>query len=301
MSTMQAQHDRSFHHDGHRLVFDVCGDEHTEGARTVIYLHGLLLDSELNRGIATALASHGNRVVLLDLLGHGRSDKPNHASEYRIDSYADQVIALMDHLGVERAVLGGLSLGANVSLFAAALHPERVEGLVLEMPVLEWAVPAAAMVFAPMILLTHYGRAVLDVSSRLLRRAPRTPFGPLNSFLNAGSLPPETMAAVLHGVLVGPVAPTQDQRRAITAPTLVLAHRNDLIHPFDDAASLVEQLRHGVLVRARSPLELRLRPDRLTQEIVVFLAGLGAERGDAPRTRVRSRSASGTRSTRRTA
>ena len=82
------------------------------------------------------------------------------------------------------------------------------------------------------------------------------------------------MAAVLHGVLVGPVAPTQEERRAITAPTLVLAHRNDLIHPFDDAAGLVAQLPHGVLIRAHSPLELRLRPERLTDEIVAFLGGL---------------------------
>ena len=77
--------------------------------------------------------------MLLDLLGHGRSDKPTHASTYRIDSYAEQVIALLDHLGVEGAVLGGISLGANVSLFAATRYPERTRALILEMPVLERA------------------------------------------------------------------------------------------------------------------------------------------------------------------
>ena len=54
--------------------------------------------------------------------------------------------ALVDlTLGVRDAVLGGLSLGANVSLFGAAQRPERVRGLVLEMPVLEWAVPTASI------------------------------------------------------------------------------------------------------------------------------------------------------------
>ena len=54
----------------------------------------------------------------------------------------------------------------------------------------------------------------------------------------------------------------------------MLAHRYDLIHPFDDAVGLVGRMPNGVLVRARSPLELRLRPKRLTEEIVVFLSAL---------------------------
>jgi pimeloyl-ACP methyl ester carboxylesterase len=236
----------------------------------------LLLDAELNRGIAQALAEQGYRVALLDLLGHGRSDKPTHASSYRIDSYADQVIALLDHLGADKAVLGGISLGANVSLFAAAHYPERVQGLVLEMPVLERAVPAAAMVFVPLVVAAHYGRQVLNVTSRLMSRVPRTRFGPLNSLLNALSYPPDATSAVLHGVLVGPVAPTQEQRRAIGVPTLVLAHRNDLIHPFDDAVGLVSRMPDATLVRARSPLELRLLPGRLTKEIVAFLSRVEA-------------------------
>jgi pimeloyl-ACP methyl ester carboxylesterase len=270
VSDVPVAFDQWFLHEGARLFYDVYGT----GDRVVVYTHGLLLDSQLNRGIAEALAEQGNRVVLLDLLGHGRSDQPPHATQYRIDRYADQIIGLMDHLGVRHAVLAGLSLGANASLFAAARYPERVRALVLEMPVLERAVPAAALFFAPMILLAHYGRPLLHLTSGLCARLPRTPFGPLNSVLGSASLPPETMAAVLHGVLVGPVAPTVEQRRAIAAPTLVLAHRNDLIHPFDDAAHLVEQLPHAALLRARSPLELRLRPQRLTGELVAFLDAL---------------------------
>ena len=269
MSVIPVEFDLSFSDDGHRLVYDLYG---SSGAPLVVYLHGLLLDAELNRGIAQALAEQGYRVALLDLLGHGRSDKPAHASTYRIDSYADQVIALLDHLGVKKAVLGGISLGANVSLFAAAHYPKRVQALVLEMPVLERAVPAAAMMFVPMVLALHYGRRVLNISSGLVSRVPRTRFGPLNSVLNALSLPPDATSAVLHGVLVGPVAPTQEQRRAIAVPTLVLAHRNDLIHPFDDAVGLVARMPNAALVRARSPLELRLQPGRLTKEIVAFLS-----------------------------
>jgi pimeloyl-ACP methyl ester carboxylesterase len=104
-----------------------------------------------------------------------------------------------------------------------------------------------------------------------MRSLPRTPFGPLNSMLNAASLPPEQMAAVLHGILVGPTAPAVEERRTIAMPTLVLGHRNDLIHPLNDATNLVRELPNAHLVRARSPLELRLWPDRLTGEIAEFL------------------------------
>lgn len=233
--------------------------------------HGLLLDANLNRGIARALAARGNRVVLLDLLGHGRSDKPLHASEYRIDLSVDQVVALLDELGASEAVLGGLSLGANVSLLAAVQVPQRVRGLILEMPVLERAAPAVAMTFVPLVLALHYAHRTATVLTGLMRHVPRTGFGPLDSVLNAASLDPEQMAAVLHGVLLGPVVPTLEQREAIAAPTLVLGHRMDLIHPFSDAVNLAAQLPNARLVHARSPFELRLRPDRLTGEIADFL------------------------------
>jgi pimeloyl-ACP methyl ester carboxylesterase len=266
---MRAEHyeTQRFRHRGHELVYDTYG----EGERLLVYMHGLLLDADLNRGIAGALAAQGNRVVLLDLLGHGRSEKPMHASEYRIDSYATQVVALLDELGADNAVLGGVSLGANVSLFAASEHPERVRGLVLEMPVLEWAVPAAAIAFVPILLAAHYARPILRLTSNLVRRVPATPYGPLNSALHAASLRPEVLAAVMHGVLVGPVAPTLDARCRIGAPTLILAHRNDLLHPLNDAANLARQLPNAELVRARSVFELRLSPQRLTPRVADFL------------------------------
>ena len=209
--------------------------------------------------------------MLLDLLGHGRSDQPKHASAYRIDTYADQVFALLDELGVEQAVLGGISLGANVSLFAATRRPSRVRGLVLEMPVLEWAVPPAALLFAPLLLLVHYARRPVRWVSTLARVLPPTRSEPLNSLIHAVGLPPEVIAAILHGILVGPVAPPQEERARIGVPTLVLAHRNDLIHPFDDAVKLATVLPDARLVRARSPIELRLRSDRLTDVIASFV------------------------------
>ncbi|MGH3441094.1 MAG: alpha/beta fold hydrolase [Nitriliruptorales bacterium] len=257
----------TFSYRGHQLAFEV----HGEGPRVLVYTHGLLLDSGMNRALAQALAAHGHRVVLLDLLGHGASDRPRHATEHRMDSYADQVIALLDHLEVDQAVVGGVSLGANVGLHAAVLAPERVRALLVEMPVLEWATPAAGLVVIPMLLVVRFLRPLAALAAAGAQRLPRTGFGPIDSFLDSASMDPREMAAVLHGLLVGPSAPTLEQRRAITAPALIIGHEHDYIHPFSDASNLEEQLPNGRLVHARSVFELRTRPTHLTGEIADFL------------------------------
>jgi pimeloyl-ACP methyl ester carboxylesterase len=251
----------------YRLAYEVYGS----GDRVLVWLHGLLLDANLSRSLARRLAAGGNRVVLLDLLGHGRSDKPRHAGAHRMDLYAEQVLCLLDELGVDQVVLGGVSLGTNVSLLATVQAPERVRGLVLEMPVLEWAAPAAALVFAPLLLEVHYGRVAFRLFSRVASRLPSSGFGPLDSFISAAGSDPDEIAAVLHGVLLGPIAPTIDQRRAITAPALVLGHGIDLIHSFSDAKRLARQLPAARLIRTRTFAELWVRPARLTAEIGDFL------------------------------
>jgi pimeloyl-ACP methyl ester carboxylesterase len=262
----------AFRWQGRTLAYEEVG----AGDDLVVLLHGLLLDSRSNRATARRLASAGHRVVSLDLLGHGRSDRPAHASEYRMDVYAEQVVALLDHLGEPSAVLVGTSLGANVSLFVATRHPDRVQGLVLEMPVLEWAVPPAAMAFAPLLLTVHYAAPLVRALGVLARAVPEG-IDLLDSALGVVTADPEATAAVLHGVLVGPVAPTVDERRAISAPTLVIGHRADLIHPFSDAEKLVELLPDARLIRARTPLELRIRPGRLIGEIGAFVTRAWAQ------------------------
>jgi pimeloyl-ACP methyl ester carboxylesterase len=258
----------TFEVEGLRLHYE----RHGEGPRVLVFVHGLLLDNQLSRRLAADLADRGFQVILLDLPGHGGSDKPRHASAHRMDSYARHVVALLDELGIDEAVIGGVSLGANVSLQVAVQAPERVRGLLVEMPVLEWAVPAAAVVFLPMLLGVHYAASVVRVVAALARRVPRTTIAPLDSVITMITAEPEEIAAVLHGMLVGPVTPTYEARHGIQAPALVIGHRIDFIHPFTDADHLTRQLPHARLIEARSIFELRIAPDRLTAEIAAFLA-----------------------------
>ena len=80
---------RSFQYGSYRLAYET----HGSGAITIVLLHGLLLDAHINRGLALALADAGYKVVLLDVLGHGRSDRPPDPTLHRFDHYARQVVA----------------------------------------------------------------------------------------------------------------------------------------------------------------------------------------------------------------
>jgi pimeloyl-ACP methyl ester carboxylesterase len=257
----------SFVDDRVRLSYEA----HGTGDRTVVLMHGLLLDAQLNRRLAADLGERGFRVILLDLPGHGKSDKPRHASAHRMDSYARHVVGLLDELDIDEAVVGGVSLGANVALHVAIQAPERIRGLIVEMPVLEWAVPGAAMVFLPLLLGVHYAAPLVRLVSAVARRLPQTRIPPLDSFVTTLTLQPEEAAAVLHGMLVGPITPTYEERHSIAAPALVIGHKADFIHPFTDADHLTRQLPNARLVQARSIMELRVFPARLTEKIGEFL------------------------------
>src|SRR5215203_4309985 len=112
---------REFRYQGHRLVFD----EYGVGDRPVLLLPGLLFSRKMHRPLAEQLASRGHRVLCLDLLGHGESDRPPEMTNYSMTAFGRQAIALLDHVGVEKGVIGGTSLGANAALEAAAGAPER--------------------------------------------------------------------------------------------------------------------------------------------------------------------------------
>jgi hypothetical protein len=82
---------------------------------------------------------------------------------------------------------------------------------------------------------------------------------------------PKPSAAVLQGLFFGRTAPHRTERRTFETPALVIGHMRDPVHPFSDAGMLAEELPNGRLLQASSILELRLAPERLTDEIADFL------------------------------
>lgn len=257
-----------FFHDGHRIEFT----EYGGGERWVVLVHGQLMPRSMHQPLARALAAAGNHVLTIDLLGHGRSDRPEDPQIYSMTAFATQVVALLDHLEIPRAVIGGTSLGANVSLEVAAEAPERVQGLIVEMPVLDNALEACLVAFPPLMFTARFAPVVVRGVRSLTRAVPRgiVPFW-LGVGLDTLNQRPVAMAATLHGLIFGRVAPSVAQRRAIEAPALVVGHPRDLIHPAADAAMLAEELPDSEFVEARSILEWRARPQRLTGIAIGFL------------------------------
>src|SRR4051812_11204302 len=161
---------RDFTFQGHRFVFD----EYGAGDRPVLLLPGLLFSRRMHRPLAETLAERGHRVVSLDLLGHGDSDRPPEMTSYGMQVFGRQAIALLDHLEIEQAVLGGTSLGANTTLEAAAFAPERVRGLLVEMPVLDNALLGCALAFTPLLVALTFGAPAARVLASVASRTPRT-------------------------------------------------------------------------------------------------------------------------------
>jgi pimeloyl-ACP methyl ester carboxylesterase len=257
----------TFTHAGQRLSYEIYG----EGNRSLVLLPGLLLPSRMHEPLAVDLADRGNRVITLDLLGHGASDRPRDMWRYSMPIFGREVVALLDHLALDEAVIGGTSLGANTALEVASLAPARVRGMVIEMPVLDNALLACAIAFTPLLIALTFGEPVTKPLAAAVRQLPRV-FGHYpNVFLDWVSQEPKPSAALLQGLFFGRTAPPREERKTFQAPAIVFGHPRDAIHPFSDAKMLAEELPNGRLVEANSLFELRLRPLRLTNEISAFL------------------------------
>ncbi len=268
---MSSPNTESFPYAGHRIAYRSYG----AGDRTLILIHGLLMNRHMFARLAPEIAVRGYRVVCVDLLGHGQSDKPKDFGLYSMTSFGHQVAALIDHLGLESAVVGGTSLGANVSLELAVAHPEKARGLFIEMPVLDNALVAVAVAFTPVLVASELGAPLLSRLAAVTRRIPRT-HHLIDIGLDWVRRDPQTSAWVLQGLLLGRTCPPKAERGAIKAEALVVGHPSDPVHPFSDSDELVEEMEKARLIDANSILEWRINPGRLNDELAGFLDAVHA-------------------------
>jgi len=108
---------------------DIYYEDHGQGP-AVLLSHGYSATSRMWAGQIAALAPH-YRVIVWDMRGHGESDCPNDPAAYSEALTVEDMAALLRKCGIERAVIGGLSLGGYMSLAFHLAHPEMVRALML--------------------------------------------------------------------------------------------------------------------------------------------------------------------------
>jgi pimeloyl-ACP methyl ester carboxylesterase len=119
-----------FTHDGLEFAYF---DEGDPAGAPVLLIHGFASSAMVNwvqPGWLQTLGGAGRRVIAIDNRGHGASSKPHDPAAYHPALMAGDAVALLDHLGIEKADVFGYSMGARISAFLAVEHPERARSLV---------------------------------------------------------------------------------------------------------------------------------------------------------------------------
>lgn len=233
--------------DGARLFSLDIGQGHP-----VVFLHGGLADhrAALFR-VANMADTH--RIICPDLRGSGRSI---YTGSLSWDRLADDVAALLGHLGVTRAVVGGSSMGSAVAIRFALRHPHLLRGLILMSPLYPGADrPLPDAVTMAMRTMADAGERALEQGVEALRPLFDSLPAPIRDVaiemmlgFDAGSV------AATTRFLARNEQPMESVREleAISVPVVVLPGI-DPQHPAEIAALYVQHLRHSVVVEQTAP------------------------------------------------
>jgi len=227
------------------------------------------------------------RLATFDFRAHGRTPVGD-PRKLRLDIFADDLVEFMDHLQVERAVLGGISMGAAVALNAASRYPQRCIALVLCRPAwMDGSMSSTAIAAYTEALKclreeplpesalhrlenSHIYHAVARQSAD----AAKSLLGQIRCVISEPSLR-EAVLARLHYLPGGQPGVDLTCAAIISVPTLVLATTNDPIHPRSYAQSLAARI-PGALYIELAPKQLDESPHirEVNAHLVKFLVSI---------------------------
>jgi pimeloyl-ACP methyl ester carboxylesterase len=248
---------------------------------TLVMAHGLMgsVATMAVMGDCSDLLTDSFTVINYDARGHGESGFTTDPADYSWSNLAEDMYQLLRHLGVERAHVGGGSMGAGTSLVLALNHPEMVEKLVLIAPPplgrQEFA-PAVTMLGGLATLIESLGlEKAAEIAVQLYKQAAPQEMTPeevewMKQWLLG--LNPESIVSAIRGVVNGPDLP-EERFGAIKAPALIIAHPDDEIHPLTSAQRLHDAVSGSRLVVAPERLYYTLHREEMAQIVRDFLRG----------------------------
>jgi pimeloyl-ACP methyl ester carboxylesterase len=251
-------------------------EEHGSG-RPLVFSHGL--GGDLNGALELAAGIPNVHLIAYDNRGHGRTRPLGEPSALTFSRMADDMAALLDHLGIRRAAVGGVSMGAGIAAAFALRHTQRADALILSRPAWLDEPNPPNLAFAPIIaeLLERGGR---EHALRGLRETRYYRDLEAQSPASARTLrdvlagaDPQALAACYRAIPASTPVAAISQLSGLNLRALVLGNLNDPFHPFEFAEAWAHALPSAELHRLPSKYEEPEEHLRLfRQSVKEFLA-----------------------------
>jgi len=224
---------------GRDLAYEFFG-----GGKPLVLIHAFPLDGQMWTDTAQALSGRC-RVIVPDMRGFGESDLG--AGDPSIADMADDVVAVLDSLGIERATVGGLSMGGYVSLAFAARHPARLERLILaDTRAAADSDAARAGRADALALVEKQGVAALVERQLAALLSPAASEAVREQVRGLGKQRPEGVSAGIRALRDRP--DRRAELSAIACPTLVVVGTEDKISPPAEMAEIASAISGARLV-----------------------------------------------------
>jgi pimeloyl-ACP methyl ester carboxylesterase len=211
-----------------------------------IFQHGL--GGDLMQPFSLFQPPAGFRMLAFDCRGHGLTVPLGDEEKISIAGFADDLLAFMDYMKIQRAIIGGISMGSAIAINFAMRFPERTLGLVLSRPAwLEGPLTRNVEVYGMMANLIRQNGAKrgleifkeTPIYQEALRRSSDTANSMVRQFENPRI---EERVAILDRIPKDQPQHRLVELKAIKVPTLVLANRQDPIHPFEYGETLTKAI-----------------------------------------------------------
>ncbi|MGE0599381.1 MAG: alpha/beta fold hydrolase [Dehalococcoidia bacterium] len=267
--------------NGHRLRYRLQG-----AGPLVVFGHGLMGNIEQVTPPGLNLDAVHQRVRLLtyDARGHGQSLGPEDHLQYTWETLGRDMSAFIDHAGETSAIIGGASMGAATALWLAVEQPERVKALAILMPPPlggpEFQRPDEKNAIAFLDMLSMAIQATgIERTLEFAKSMPGFAATPEEAEERANwlrSQNPLTLMYAIRGLVQSQFHHPDDYAR-ITAPTIVVAHGGDGLHPVRAAELLAEKIPNAELVVSPTPGYWQANPGEFLALMMDWLERVGAE------------------------